>query len=171
MTGGVTQEEAEGALTFTIQNETTGKYLAVSEAGETSWVEAETELSLGVLSKLEGYTVTGNAENGFLFEVVLDEVEAGQYTITEKNSAIDGFETKNTSVTSGSDELSAGGEIQIDLKDDYEEITTGKLTFTKTVTGGVTQEEAEGALTFTIQNETTEKYLAVSEAGRDQLGR
>ena len=88
---------------------------------------------------MEGYKVTGNAENGFLFEVVLDEVEAGQYTITEKNSAIDGFETKTTSVTSGSDELSAGGEIQIDLKDDYEEITTGKLTFTKTVTGGVTR--------------------------------
>ena len=41
---------------------------------------------------MEGYKVTGNAENGFLFEVVLDEVEAGQYTITEKNSAIEGFE-------------------------------------------------------------------------------
>ena len=68
-------------------------------------------------------------------------------------------------MTAGSDELTAGGEIQIDLKDDYEEITTGTLTFTKTVTGGVTQEEAEGALTFTIQNETTGKYLAVSEAG------
>ena len=165
VTGGVTQEEAEGALTFTIQNETTEKYLAVSEAGETSWVDAETELSLGVLSKVEGYTVTGSAENGFLFEVVLDEVEAGKYTITEKNSAIEGFETKTTSVTSGSKELAAMGEIRIDLKDDYEEITTGRLTFAKTVTGGVTQEEAEGALTFTIQNETTGKYLAVSGDG------
>ena len=106
VTGGVTQEEAEGALTFTIQNETTGEYLKVEADGTTSWTETETELTLQELSKVEGYKVTGNAENGFLFEVVLDEVEAGQYTITEKNSAIDGFETKNTSVTSGSDELS-----------------------------------------------------------------
>ena len=54
MTGGVTQEEAEGALTFTVQNETTGKYLAVSEAGETSWVDEETELTLKELSKTDG---------------------------------------------------------------------------------------------------------------------
>ena len=108
---------------------------------------------------------TGSAENGFLFEVVLEEVEAGQYTITEANSAIPGFEKVATTVESGSETLAAGGAIRIDLEDDYEKITTGKLTFTKTVTGGVTQEEAEGALTFTIQNETTGKYLAVSESG------
>ena len=133
--------------------------------GETSWVDAETELLLGTLAKLEGYTVTGSAENGFLFEVVLDKVEAGQYTITEANSAIPGFEKVSTTVESGSETLAAGGAIRIDLEDDYEKITTGKLTFAKTVTGGVTQEEAEGALTFTIQNETTGKYLSVSEAG------
>ena len=43
--------------------------------------------------------------------------------ITEQNNAIEGFEPKTSSVISGSDALSAGGEIQIDLKDDYEEIT------------------------------------------------
>ena len=144
VTGGVTQEEAEGALTFTIQNETTGKYLAVSESGAISWVDTETALLLGTLAKLDGYTVTGNAE---------------------KNSAIPGFDKVSTSAESGSDTLAAEGAIQIDLEDDYEKITTGKLTFTKSVTGGVTKEEAEGALTFTIQNETTGKYLAVSEAG------
>ena len=136
VTGGVTQEEAEGALTFTIQNETTGEYLRVEADGTTSWTETETELTLKELSKVEGYKVTGNAENSFLFEVVLDEVEAGKYTIIEKNSAIEGFEAKTTSVTSGSEELEALGEIRIDLKDDYEEIEqgpTGHLTFTKSV--------------------------------------
>ena len=165
MTGGVTQEEAEGALTFTIQNETTGEYFKVEADGTTSWTETETELTLAELSRVEGYSVTGSAENGFLFEVVLDEVEAGQYMIIEKNSAIEGFETKTTSVTSGSEELAAMGEIQIDLKDDYEAIKTGKLTFTKTVTGGVTEEEAKGALTFVIHNETTGEYLSVGEDG------
>ena len=165
VTGGVTKEEAEGALTFTIKNETTGKYLSVSEAGAISWVDTETELLLGRLAKLDGYTVTGDVDEGFLFKVVLEDLEIGTYTITEKNSSIDGFETQTTSVHSGSKELEAAQEIQINLNDIYEEITTGKLMFTKTVTGGVTKEEAEGALTFTIQNETTGKYLAVSEAG------
>ena len=97
MTGGVTKEEAEGALTFTIKNETTGKYLSVSEAGAISWVDTETELLLGGLAKLDGYTVTGDVDEGFLFKVVLEDLEIGTYTITEKNSSIDGFETQTTS--------------------------------------------------------------------------
>ena len=64
MTGGVTQEEAEGALTFTVQNTTTGNYLHVSEEGEASWAEDEAELGLKDLAKLEGYAVTGDAEKG-----------------------------------------------------------------------------------------------------------
>ncbi|MDR9824663.1 hypothetical protein RCJ22_03470, partial [Vibrio sp. FNV 38] len=88
VTGGVTKEEAEGKLTFSVQNETTGKYLAVAEDGTTSWVTAETELTFGKLSKLEGYKVTGDAENGFLFTVELTDIAIGKYTITEKNSAI-----------------------------------------------------------------------------------
>ena len=63
---------------------------------DNSWTETETELTLKSSARLEGYTVTGNAENGFLFEVVLEDVEAGKYTITEKNSAIEGFETKTS---------------------------------------------------------------------------
>ena len=59
-----------------------------------SWKDASVELSLGVLSKIEGYEVTGSAQNGFLFTVVLDDVEAGTYKITEKNSAIEGFVAK-----------------------------------------------------------------------------
>ena len=100
----MTQEEAEGALTFTIQNETTGKYLAGSDEGVTSWVDAETELSLGTLGKLEGYTVTGDVDEGFLFKVVLEDLEVGTYTIIEKNSAVEGFETKETSVHTGTKE-------------------------------------------------------------------
>ncbi|HAV27544.1 MAG TPA: hypothetical protein DCX23_04390, partial [Lachnospiraceae bacterium] len=133
VTGGVSEEEAKGALTFTVQNVTTGKYLAVSNSGEESWVDAETELSLGTLAKLDGYTVTGNVDDGYLFKVVLEDIEAGTYTITEKNSAVVGFETKSTSVTTGTKDLSATGTEQINLSDEYEEITTGKLTFTKTV--------------------------------------
>ncbi|SDL66964.1 hypothetical protein SAMN04487833_12630, partial [Sarcina sp. DSM 11001] len=149
VTGGVTQEEAEGALTFTIQNETTGKYLLVSEEGEVSWVETETELSLEVLSKLTtGYTVTEDAENGFLFTVVLDDVEPGTYTITEKNSAIQGFGMKSSSVTTDSNELAAGEEVDIELIDDYEKL--GTLELTKTIKGEVTEDEYNGALTFEI---------------------
>ena len=168
VTGGVTEEEAEGKLTFTIQNTTTGKYLDVAEDGTASWTETEKELTLGQLSRLKGYTVDGNAENGFLFTVVLDEVEIGTYTVTEKNSAIEGFELKNTSVTTGEQELVKDGEAQIDLKDDYEKLSDtgyGELTFTKTVKGGVTKEEAEGSLTFTIQNTTTGKYLTIAADG------
>ena len=165
VTGGVTEAEAKGALTFAIHNETTGEYLSVGEDGTISWTDTEKNLTLGELSRLDGYSVTGSAENGFLFTVVLEDVERGRYIITEENSDIEGFETKTTSINTGSGELAALGELQIDLRDDYEEITRGSLVFIKSVTGGVTQEEAEGALTFTVRNETTGKYLAVSDEG------
>jgi hypothetical protein len=107
-------------------------------------------------------------DEGYLFKVVLEEVEAGTYTITEKNSAVEGFETKATSVTTGSKELKAGEEIQINLSDAYEEIETqgptGRLTFTKSVKG-VPQKAAEESLTYTIQNETTGEYLTVNDDG------
>ena len=167
VTGGVTEEEAKGALTFTIQNTTTGNYLHVREEGEVSWAEDEAELTLGALSKVSGYSIAGNAENGFLFTVVLDNVDIGTYTITETNSAIEGFIAKDTSVTTGSEELAAGGEKQIDLRDDYEEV--GSLELTKTIEGDLTLAEIEGDLTFVVTTTVGEgegaktKYLA---AGR-----
>ena len=140
-----------------------GRIYGQEGTAKAEWVEDETELGLKDLEKLEGYEVTGDAENGFLFKVVLEDVEPGSYTITEKNTAIEGFVAQETSVTAGSKELAAGAEATIELSDIYEEATTGTLIFTKSVVGGVTQEEAEGALTFTVQNTTTGNYLKVTE--------
>ena len=124
VSGGVTKEEAEGALTFTIQNTTTGKYLTVAADGNAEWKKTEKapELTLGQLSKLKkGYKVTGDAKKGFLFTVVLDNVELGKYEITEQNYEIKGYKfNKSTSVTSGTAELTAGkNQAAIDLKDAY----------------------------------------------------
>ena len=118
----MTKEEAEGSLTFTIRNTTTGKYLTIAADGTAEWKKADKapELTFGQLGKLKGYSVTGNAKNGFLFTVVLDGVEPGKYTISEMNSAIEGYKlTASSSVTSGSAEIAAGKKATIDLKDDY----------------------------------------------------
>ena len=114
----MTEEEAKGALTFAIHNETTGEYLSVGEDGAISWTDTEKNLTLGELSRLDGYSVTGSAENGFLFTVVLEDVERGRYIITEENSDIEGFETKTTSINTGSGELAALGGVQISLREE-----------------------------------------------------
>ena len=155
--GGVTQQEAEGALTFTIHNDTTGEYLLAD--GQTITDKSKAVLTLSDLKKADGYVVTGDAENGFLFTVTFNDVDAGAYTVTEENATIDGFKLIK-SIKEETETIMEGGSAKIELEDEYEEIkTTGDLKITKTVKGGVTEEEAKGALTFTIFNETTGEYL------------
>ncbi|MBQ7425322.1 MAG: hypothetical protein IJV21_03570, partial [Lachnospiraceae bacterium] len=147
--GGVTKEEAEGALTFTIYNETTKEYMVVDEDGSISWSKEETAVTLSNLSKVDTYESIENKTAGTFDFTVVFEVEAGTYTITEKNSAIEGFEPKSTSVTTGGTELAANGKAKIELTDEYNKLA-GNLKITKTIDGhNVTEDDLEN-LTFTV---------------------
>ena len=164
------EQQGDSSKTFTFNSTIRNN----SSSEQTYSLSAEAPAGWSVSFKASGTAVSSVEVNGHGTQAVTitvtppASVEAGTYTITEKNSAVEGFETKATSVTTGSKELKAGEEIQINLSDEYEETQTqgptGKLTFTKSVKG-VPQEAAEESLTYTIQNETTGEYLTVNDDG------
>ncbi len=140
--GPVTKEEAEGALRFTVKDNTTGQ---------------ETVYPLSSFS----YNKTAD-----LYIKELD-VPAGSYTVTESVSSINGYikkqvtytvDGKETSGTSAVVTVNEGGTSSIDYKDDYEvDENSGILRISKTIEGTVTKEEYEGALRFTVKNNDTEE--------------
>ena len=143
--GSVTDEEAKGALQFTV------------ESKDGTFSETYT------LDKDFDY----NSETG-IFTKELDVV-AGEYTVTESVRDVDGHVLKSVSYTvSGSsaetktDPGSVGvtvqkkGEVTVKFKDDYKK-ATGTLVLKKTIKGEITKEEAEGALEFTVKNNTTKE--------------
>ena len=83
--------------------------------------------------------------------------------MTETNTAIKGYELQDeTSVITGTATVVAGVESastdapKVELSDEYVK-AVGGLVITKTIIGGVTEEEAEGALTFTVTTEVEEE--------------
>ena len=131
---GVPQTAAEESLTYTIQNETTGEYLTVNDDGTIGWSDTETEVTLKDLSALDGYTVTGSEEEGYLFTLELDDVKVGNYKITETNSSIKGYKLKGVPETDGNDELTEDGTAHIALSGEYEKETITPTTKPDTVT-------------------------------------
>ena len=84
-------------------------------------------------------------------------VATGKYTVKETNSDVEGYDlVKEKSTTDGEATVEDGKAATVELKDVYEEKTTeekkGDLVITKTVGGGVTEEELEkAALTFEVK--------------------
>ncbi|MBR6835475.1 MAG: hypothetical protein IKM72_05660, partial [Oscillospiraceae bacterium] len=134
--GDVTEEEAEGALKFTVNDGT-----------------KTTEYGLSQFAHTEGTKV---------WTLELPKLDAGEYTITEIVTDIDGKVL--TSVTSKIDgqtgesakEITAsvenGKTTTVNYKNVY--VNKGKIVITKTISGAVTKEEAEGALEFTVNDGT-----------------
>ena len=138
--GDVSKEEAEGALEFTVKNNTS--------------------------NKTDTYTLKDFTKDNTTGIYTLElEAAAGGYTVTESVHAIEGYtETvkyqvgneaqktgESTTVTIGK-----GKTVTVAFEDDYKE-NSGKLVITKTIRGDVSKEEAEGALKFTVKNNTSNK--------------
>ena len=148
--GAVTEEEAAGALTFEIKAEN-GKYLGK----DGKLTDKKTELTLADFEHEAGSDS---------YTLKIENVELGNYTVTETTKDIDG---KNVSVTYSVN----GGESQTgtsaDAAVEKDETTTvafensyvnqtGTLQLTKTIKGDVTPEEAAGLLTFEVKTTVTE---------------
>ncbi|SCW69538.1 hypothetical protein SAMN02910456_02646, partial [Ruminococcaceae bacterium YRB3002] len=154
--GPVTEEEAEGALTFQVKTVIDGvtKYLT----SEGKLVNEVTTLKLSDSC----FEDSGDGK----WTATFDNLHVGKYDIKETNTAIKDASGKNytfieeSSVTVVEGATLAATGKTVDLKDVYE-APTGGLTITKTVEGPVTEEEAAGALTFQVTTviEGVTKYL------------
>lgn len=134
--GSVTREEAEDALRFLVTRNSDGK---------------EREFTLREFDY--------NADKD-LYTLKL-ETAAGGYTVEETVTGIDGYVTQGvqyflngTAITGDSvtADVTAGGTTTVAVTDTYmaEQSDTGVLILTKQIDGGVTRQEAEGALCFTV---------------------
>ena len=159
--GDITKEEAEGALTFIVQSEN-GRYL--DKNGDL--VENEKDAVL----TLKDFTYDEGADK---YTLTIEKADLGHYTVTETTKDIDGKEyTVRYSVNGEAQEegSEAAAAIEkdktttVDFEDDFTS-KPGILELTKTILGDITEEEAEGALTFVITAKVTEggsevtKYL------------
>ena len=160
----LTESEIAGALKFTVVDED-GKYLYVDSDGIVQRDEDKVELIVGKdFEKNEGRYI-----------LVFKGLPVGEkYTVTETNTDVEGYnltkatvdnvEVEKTAITKQL-EIIEDVDNKVEIKDTYEKIpTTGNLIFTKTVGGDVTEEEVEGALTFTV---TTEKEGKTYYLGTD----
>ncbi|MBQ9015973.1 MAG: hypothetical protein IJ109_07595, partial [Firmicutes bacterium] len=150
--GDITEEEAEGALTFTVKNED-GKYL--DKDGNLS--DTEVKLTLKDFDHKKGTKE---------YTLEFQGIKVGDYTVTETTKDITGKDVTvayklNGGETQTGVEATAGvtknETTTVAFEDDYTD-QTGNLQLTKTIQGDVTEAEAEGALTFTVKNKDG-KYL------------
>lgn len=110
---------------------------------------------------------TKNADGTYMLEIL--DVPTGNYVVKETVYDIEGYDTESVeytlttnsttaTVTDGkangvSASVSTGAATTVSVVDTYKEtVTSGKLIITKTIKGDVTEEEAKGALTFTVTN-------------------
>ena len=140
--GSVTKEEAEGALTFTVTDETGNSTDYTLK--DFKYDEKTGEFTLELTEEVGEYTVTESVKDieGHILQSVT-------YTLNN------GTETNGDSVKA---EVKQDKTTTVVFKDDYiEEDKTGTLVLKKTIKGAITKEEAEGALDFTVKNNTTKE--------------
>ncbi|MBR3517390.1 MAG: hypothetical protein IKO10_13880, partial [Lachnospiraceae bacterium] len=152
--GEVSKEEAEGALQFTITTEVEGVTNYVKADG--SLTTEKTSIGLSSFDNDNGkYTLT------------LDKLETGSYTVEETIKNIDGYKLAGVTYKVNDSKANEGETAvarvvkdettTVAYTDKYEKEevapTYGTLVITKTIEGPVTEEEAKGALQFTITTE------------------
>ena len=155
--GGITKTEAEGALTFVVEKldengevigylDKTGTFVAKEDADE------DLKNVTITISDFDAdsfkYDDEGNLEEA---TKTFAEIEGGNYKVIETNHDIDGYRFEETQSVTETGVITISGENGgvAEIKDVYTEF--GNLEITKTVSGGVTKEEAEGALKFEIR--------------------
>lgn len=139
--GDVTREEAEGALRFKVTNNDTG------------FVQKFTLKDFKYNKKTGVWTLKLPAA-------------AGGYTVEETVSDVDGFDIVSVKYTvdggkkqtgsSAKAEVASGKSTTVAFEDAYNK-KKGRLRITKSVWGGVSREEAEASLVFTVTDNKTGK--------------
>ena len=151
LSGDVTAEEAEGGLKFTIKN-SEGKFLKADGTLTDSAEEGTLTLKDFATSDKKTYTLefTGNKA-----------LAVDTYTVTETNSAIEGYTESVSYSLNESDKADGKGKdiaVKVEkndtdvlvIEDNYTR-NKGTIVLTKTIKGDVTAEEAAGALSFIIE--------------------
>ena len=151
--GDITEDEANGALTFVVAT-------TVTEGGQTTtkYLKADGTLSdTEVKLTLKDFT---HDEGSDEYILKLENIDLGNYTVTETTKDIDGKDVTVTYSVDGGEktegtETTAAVEdektTRVEFQNDYTK-QTGTLELTKTIKGDVTPEEAAGLLTFEVQN-------------------
>lgn len=162
--GPLTPEEIEGALRFRVTSAGNG-YDKTFKIRPDFKLKSDTSNEDG--SRELVYVLSLSVKPGsYQIEEITDDpagcVRRTSYTIT--NNA-DGGKTETGSGRKASVEVSADFTTQAAYKNVYQKLDTaagiGKLCITKTIEGDVTEEEAEGALQFTVTDtgsKTSETY-------------
>ena len=137
--GDVTEEEAKGALKFTVTDTATGQKQSYT------------------LADFAYDATTGQ------YTLTLDE-PTGTYEVEETTYDISGYVTDSVKYAVGTQPLADGTKAtvavnknvttEVAFEDTYTK-AAGKLRITKTIRGDVTKEEAEGALRFTVTDTAT----------------
>ena len=164
ISGPVTKEEREGALKFEITN-SKGK-----------WVKADGSISNSAVQiPLSQFTYDSNTDT---YSLVFDEIEVEDYHVKEVTKDITGKDvitqyTVTEDQTAGAQTTGDDAAVKV-IKDktskvDFENNYTnkkGNFVLTKTISGPVTKDEAEGAIRFEVttsalnnNGETVKKWL------------
>ncbi len=138
--------------------------------GDLIWEDVKDNLSFVVKNKTTGesetYTASDfeDADGDGRYELVIDGLEPGEYTVTEKLDDEKGYMLETTYRVDGGSEkvgtkaavtLTKDG-VQLDFVNTYTS-TRGKLYITKTLLGNINRKKAEGVLEFKVTNEQTGK--------------
>ena len=145
--GGVTEEEAKGALKFVVERlDKDGNVIGYLDADGKEQKE-KVELTVSDFDKINK-DASGHITS---IEKNFKDIEAGTYKVIETNTAIEGYRFEKTDSVTETETITVNNDkaAAADLKDVYTAI--GNLVITKTVSGGVTREEAEGALKFEVR--------------------
>ncbi len=124
----ITEEEYEGALTFSVKT------------ADDKWLNKD-----GSVSDTEVLFTLKNdfdrQEDG-TYVLTIKDVEVGKYTVTEENSAVEGYKlVTEKSTTEGEAEVTKGETAEVDLVDAYEK-ELGKIEITKTIDAeNITEEQ------------------------------
>ena len=162
--GDITEEEANGALTFVVATKVTEDGTEVTKYLKADGTLSDTEVKL----TLADFT---HDEGSDEYILKLEDIELGNYTVTETTKDIDGKDVTVTYSVDGGEktegtETTAAVEdektTRVEFQNDYTK-QTGTLELTKTIKGDITKEEAEGALTFIVATKVTEDGQEVTK--------
>ena len=152
--GDITEDEANGALKFEVKS------------GE-KWLNKDGSLSnQKVILTLGDFTKVTTADGAVAsYKLTINDVEIGNYTVTETTKDVTGkdvtvtYKVGNGEATKGDAATAAVAKdatTTVAFEDDYKN-QTGNLELTKTIKGDITEDEANGALKFEVKS--GEKWL------------
>ncbi|MBR4580681.1 MAG: hypothetical protein IKO32_05560, partial [Lachnospiraceae bacterium] len=151
-TGDVTAQEKAGGIKFEVTTGTGVDQKWLDKDG--TLIEAQTFLTLA------DFTDNGNDT----YTKSWPSVPVGEYTVTETYAEIEGYTVSVSYASSQSGktnsvEVTETGAAHVEITDDYT-LNTGDLVIEKSIAGNnLTESEINGALTFTVKDNTTNKYL------------